>query len=165
MILHSREQWTGSRPGSEIVIARAAMTYPGVERASLQTGILKQLVTFDLGLTNFERQVEMGTDGLPTLAESGRDHSALLHTIDILVIMLLVLSAGRVFIATTGNCKKKSASCSCSLSSGMFGNALLCLFLPSPAWQNATRRACLALSGVHSFMIASRFCRRNSGKR
>ena len=153
--LATPEQMDRIRAQESEIVLRAAMTYPGVEARKLATGILKQLVTFDLGLTNFKRQVEMGTDGLPTLAESGRDHSALLHTIDILVIMLLVLSAGWVFLRYR-QLHAEERVMLMLLVIGMLGNALVCSAFSGVAERYQARIVWLFPVFI-LFMIASRF--------
>lgn len=123
--LATPEQMDRIRAQESEIVLQAAMTYPGVEMRRLSFGILRQLVKFDLGMTNFDRRVEIGADGVPRLVATGHDNSALLGTMDVLVIILLTASAlwaclrWRVLQA-------EERAMLMLLFIGMLGNALVC---------------------------------------
>lgn len=123
--LATPEQMDRIRAEESEIILRAAFAYPGAELGKLSVGILRQLITFDLGLTNFKRQLAFEPDGTPVLVETGEDHSVLLSTVDALAIILLAVCAVWVLLQYRRLHADERAML-WLLSAGILGNAVVC---------------------------------------
>ncbi len=123
--LATPEQMDRIRAEESEIVLKAAMAYPGVELRKLSTGVLKQLVTFDLGLTNFRRMVVTGTDGSPVLVDTQQDHSTPLRIIDVLTILLLVAVCAWVALRYR-QLERHERAVLVLLVLGMLGNAFVC---------------------------------------